>query len=298
MHINFRNETIALDHGNGDHCFLSHAHSDHIKGMGRKQEIIASEETIELSGLAAKSKQIPELKLLNAGHILGAKQLQMEGDGESVVYTGDFNVRGSLVTKGAEIPRCDRLIMESTYADPKYKFPDYFDVCDSLSSWVNTNNDANIIIGAYELGKAQEVIKILNEYSSIAPIVTENIENHCKIYGKYGVDLKRIEVGTAEAEEVMKDRFVAILPMRKAKKYFARRLGDAFNKKTLVANVTGWALFHKFNVDNSFPLSDHSDFYDLKYYIEQTGAKKVEFFEGDGSKLISEIRKLPSLQLA
>lgn len=294
MQIQVGDYTIALDNNHGDHSFLSHAHSDHINGIRRREKIIASNITIELANLNSKQFLLPNTRLLEAGHILGARQLFIEGDGESIVYTGDFNVRSSLVTKGAEIKDCDRLIMESTYADPKYKFPDYPEVCDMISKWTKEHSDANIIIGAYELGKAQEIIKILNEYCSITPIVTENIDYFCSVYEKYGVKLDRVIVGTDEAEEIMKDRFVALLPMRKAKKYFARRLEEAFNKKTLVANVTGWALHYKFNVDASFPLSDHSDFYDLKYYIEQTGAKKVEFFEGDGSKLLGATLLSPS----
>jgi len=90
-----------------------------------------------------------------------------------------------------------------------------------------------------------------------------------------------VVVGSDEAEEVMSRRFVAVVPMRLAKRYFAKRLSDAFSRTTLCAVATGWAMTHRFNSDNSFPLSDHADFHDLKSYIESSGAKEVEFFCGD-----------------
>jgi hypothetical protein len=98
-------------------------------------------------------------------------------------------------------------------------------------------------------------------------------------------------VGSGQAEEAMKSSFVALVAMRHAKKYFARNLQEAFGRKTLATVATGWALNYMFNVDYAFPLSDHCDYYDLKHYIEQSGAKEVEFFQGDGTKLMNDIRK-------
>ena len=39
-------------------------------------------------------------------------------------------------------------------------------------------------------------------------------------------------------------------------------------------------------MDIGFALSDHADFDDIKYYIEQSGAKEVEFHCGDGSAVL------------
>jgi hypothetical protein len=77
--------------------------------------------------------------------------------------------------------------------------------------------------------------------------------------------------------------------MSKAKRYFASRLAQAFNRPTLCAAVTGWAKNFHFNTDTTFSLSDHADFNDLVYYVEQSGAKKVEFFCGNGSDVLSRM---------
>lgn len=290
MHLPHKGITIALDHGRGDYSFISHAHSDHLNGIGRQQNFIASQETFDLAGLNGNLKTIEGTKLIDAGHILGARQLMVEEDGYRTVYTGDISIKPNIFGMQAKIPQCDKVIMESTYADPKYEFPDNFEVYASVGKWINDNDKSNILIGAYELGKAQEMVKVINEYCGIAPVVPERTEEVCRVYEKYGIKLDRAVVGSEEAEEIMKRRFVAIVPMRHAKKYFAHSMAEAFERRTLVGVVTGWALKYRFNVDAGFPLSDHADFNDLLHYTESTGAKEIEFFEGDGSKLVSALK--------
>jgi putative mRNA 3-end processing factor len=277
---------IGLDNGEGDISFISHAHSDHLNGAAKREVVIASKETLELAALKANISVPPNVKLLDSGHILGSKQLFLEGDGATMVYTGDLRIRESILFNGAEVKECDKLIIDGTYADPSYKFPDYIELYDEIARWVKENINANIIIGCYELGKTQELIKILNDYVGIAPIINEKAERFCRIYERYNIKLDRLVIGSAEAEEEMKRGFVALVPMHQAKRYFARRLSEAFGRKTLCAVATGWALHYRYNVDKGFALSDHADFYDLKSYIEQSGAKGVVFHSGDGTALL------------
>lgn len=284
---------IGLDSPGGDVSFLSHAHRDHTSGFSKVEKVISSPETYDLASLKAEKVEMEGINLYDAGHILGSRQMGMEEDGRLTLYTGDISLKSNIFQAKAEIVECDRIIMEATYGKPEYLFPDPFEVYERIAGWVSQNESKNILLGAYELGKAQEMAKVLNEYCGRAPIVTEKTEEFCSIYEKHGVNLDRMKVGTPEAEEEMKKPFVAIVPMRHAKRYFARRMASAFNRSTVCAAVTGWALRYRFNTDESFPLSDHADFNDLKYYLEQSGAKQVEFFCGDGASLI-ESRGLPA----
>jgi len=289
MRIPCKGISIGLDSPDGDVHFLSHAHSDHTAGLRRKKKLIATAETLDLAGFDADIESVPGAGLLDAGHMLGARQLLVEGDGERIAYSGDFSLKPNVFGMKAAIPACDRLIMEATYGDPAYVFPDNADVYSSLCKWVKNNSSSNIIIGAYELGKSQELVRILNE-NGIAPIVTEKTEDFCAVYEKHGLKLDRIVVGSDEAEEAMSHAFAAIVPMWKAKRYFAKRLAEAFERKTVCAVATGWALHYRFNTDAAFPFSDHADFNDLVHYAEQTGAKNVEFFCGDGRKVLEALR--------
>lgn len=290
MHISSPEALISLDHSDGDVSFVSHAHSDHLNGARAKERILASEETIALGGLSGKNEKLRGVKLLEAGHILGSRQLLVEADGKRIIYTGDIRTRPSILFKGAETVQCDRLIIESTYGDPQFRFPDYYDVYSEIEKWVSENSHCNLLIGGYALGKSQELIKILNSFG-IAPVVDRNIERFNSVYENFGVKLQRAVVGSEEAEEAMKKPFVGIVEMKRAKRYFAKRLAEAFGRETLVAVATGWAFNYRFNTDAAFVLSDHADFYDLLDFVRATGAKEVEFVHGDGVHLKKHLDK-------
>ncbi len=290
MHIPCRGTSIGLDSPSGDIPFLSHAHSDHTSGLKRQRRLISTPETLDLAGINAEIIKPPGTRMLDAGHMLGARQLAVEGDGERIVYSGDICLTPNIFGFKADIPQCDRLIMEATYGDPSYNFPPLEDVHRQISRWVTENQSSNLIIGCYHLGKAQEMIRILNE-CSVVPVVTEKTDAFCSVYGKYGFKLERILVGTEEAEEAMSRSFVAIVPMNKARRYFAARLAKAFDCPTLCAVATGWALHYRFNTDAAFPLSDHAGFNDLVHYAEQTGARDIEFFCGNGERVLAAVRE-------
>jgi putative mRNA 3-end processing factor len=286
--------TIGLDHPEGDFSFLSHAHKDHSAGMKRQKKIIATPETLAMVGLEKSAYAAPDavkLRMLDAGHMLGSRQLILEEDGKKTVYTGDISLKENVFGHKAEIPQCDRLIMEATYgSDPVYRFPSHDTTYEEIASFIRSNDSSNVLLGCYEIGKAQEMVKILNERCGIAPVVNESTEEICAVYERFGVRLDRVVIGSEEAEEAMGRRFVAVVPMRHAKRYFAHRLAEAFGKRTLCAAVTGWALTMRFDADAAFPLSDHADFHELREYIFQSGAKEIEFFCGDGRRLLESLR--------
>lgn len=284
MHIESPEALISLDSAGGDVAFVSHAHSDHLNGVKGKTRLVASDETIALGNLAGKNETLRGVKLLEAGHILGSRQLLVDNDGERVLYTGDMRTRKSILFPGAEAAQCDRLIIESTYGDPQYRFPDYYEIYSDIEKWVKKNSHCNLLIGGYALGKSQELIKILNSFG-VSPVVDRNIERFNVVYDKFGMKLDRSVVGTDEAESAMSRPFVGIVEMKRAKRYFAHTMSQAFGRKTLVAVATGWALSYKFDTDAAFALSDHADFYDLLEFVKATGAKKIEFVHGDGTAL-------------
>lgn len=172
MQIQVGQETIALDNSKGDIAFLSHAHTDHLFGTSRVKHLVSSKATCDLAKIEKEVSSFPHLKMLDAGHILGARQLAIEADGKKIVYTGDFSLKRNIFGLSAQIQECDQLIMEATYGNPQYRFPEISDVVLQISKWVKSNENKNLIFGSYELGKAQALIKILNE-CGVTPIVSE-----------------------------------------------------------------------------------------------------------------------------
>jgi putative mRNA 3-end processing factor len=184
-------------------------------------------------------------------------------------------------------------MIEATYGDPAFRFPEPFDVYEDISKWMREKTkDSNVIIGAYRMGKSQEVIRILNEYLGIAPIVGSSIFGVAKTYNELGHKLDALEIGSDEAQDSLQSGFVAILPPNKVNAAFARALSAAHGRPCLSVSVTGWSLRYGMNVDQSFPLSDHSDYYDAVKYMDESGAKKVTFFDGETGYLAKAAKSL------
>ncbi|MPQ43382.1 MBL fold metallo-hydrolase [Clostridium tarantellae] len=99
----------------------------------------------------------------NAGHIAGASCIYLQSAEGAVFYSGDFSVFSQRTVEGAKIPklRPDIAIVESTYGDKLHSNRDIEE--DLLVEVVNDciSNKGKMIIPAFALGRAQEVILIL-----------------------------------------------------------------------------------------------------------------------------------------
>lgn len=286
---------IGLEQSRGDVLYLSHAHSDHLRSPRNKKGVVVSKESFDLSNW--KERYNPKIlnpkgiKLFNAGHILGSTQLMAETNQGLLIYTGDFKLKDGLTTKKAEIKECDILIIESTYAHPEILFPDYESIYYEISNWVKRNDQSTLLFGGYSLGKSQELIKVLNNYCGVIPIVHEKVEHFCKIYEKYGIKLDRVLLGTKEADEIMRDPFVAVMPQRLVNRRFAYKLSYAHNREVLCAVASGQFLMRPMSIDKGFMLSDHADFNDILTYIEQARPKQIFCAHGNETQLSKELRK-------
>lgn len=292
---------IALDHAKGDACFSSHAHSDHSSFLHRAKSVYASSETIALwearSGKQFKGELLEEsdgVRLLEAGHVLGARQIFLQGDGASFAYTGDFCASRTATCAAAAVPQCDELVVESTFGLPKYVFPERGELEEKIGKWASAllDKNENVVLGGYSLGKAQELIKIVNNCCGAAPLVDENIARVSKTYSKSGCFLDFVEIGSSEGERLLKKPFISVLPMNSVNYQLAATLSDHYGRPTATAVATGWALDgNSWGVDEAFPLSDHSDFPALLEFVLQTGAKKVFCTHGFEREFAAELQK-------
>ncbi len=300
--LQLKEEQLILD-GRGDLVFISHGHSDHSTGIKRSRRIIASEETIDLihsrnyadaDETRAKLHNGSGFKysLLNAGHVLGSKQFHLS-DGFSFTYTGDFKTRDSLTNKGAEIRQAEVLLMETTFGSPRYIFPPTDVLYSEMAHWVNRQilSGSSVILGGYSLGKAQELIKLLNDYNGISPIVSSEIYRISQIYQKYGVGLKMINETSEEAKEVLQKGFVAVVPHHFSNFSYARRLGEYYKCNVKCAVATGWAVDGKYGVDQAFPLSDHCDYNELLEFVEGVSPQRVITTHGFEREFARELKK-------
>ncbi|RYE30435.1 MAG: exonuclease, partial [Sphingobacteriaceae bacterium] len=175
---------------------VSHAHADHA--IGGHQQVFATAATLAFMDLrygknAGKVKQtvnyhektsIKEVSitLIPAGHILGSAQVLMEYKDVRYLYTGDFKLQPDSTCEMLEFTEADVLITETTFANPNTKHPDQVLEIEKLNQ-----NPANILLGAYALGKSQRLIKLINQFCPQKQIlVHRNIEPINRVYEKFG----------------------------------------------------------------------------------------------------------------
>lgn len=102
-----------------------------------------------------------------AGHVLGAAMFLIEIDGIKILYTGDYSREEDRHLKPAEIPthcEVDVLIVESTYGVEKHENRDQREA--KFKKFVHdvVRRGGKCLMPCFALGRAQELLLILNEY--------------------------------------------------------------------------------------------------------------------------------------
>ncbi|XP_036437785.1 cleavage and polyadenylation specificity factor subunit 3 isoform X2 [Colossoma macropomum] len=102
----------------------------------------------------------------HAGHVLGAAMFMIEIAGVKLLYTGDFSRQEDRHLMAAEIPsvKPDILITESTYGTHIHEKREEREArfCNTVHDIVN--REGRCLIPVFALGRAQELLLILDEY--------------------------------------------------------------------------------------------------------------------------------------
>ncbi|KYH30565.1 ribonuclease [Clostridium tepidiprofundi DSM 19306] len=117
------------------------------------------------------------LTFYNAGHIAGASCIYLKGKECAVFYSGDFSVFSQKSIEGAKIPRLrpDIGIFEATYGDKLHSNREIEEerLIDIVNRCISENG--HMLIPAFALGRAQEVILILKKAMNTKKIKKVNI---------------------------------------------------------------------------------------------------------------------------
>jgi Cft2 family RNA processing exonuclease len=270
--------------------FVSHAHTDHISPHHKALLTPPTRHFFDLR-LKGHRTELVELEyhrshrlgeslvtLFPAGHILGSAQVLIENS-RRIVYTGDLKMRASPASEAAEVKKCDILIMEATFGRPEYAFPAEAETSAMLKQEIDRalNQGRVPIVRAYALGKAQEVIALLNRFGY--KVATElQIRQYCDVYELFGIGLGPTRtVGDSVAQtgkDELGDADVLVVGSTSSLRRWSERLPK---RRTIF--VSGWGIDpnarHKFGVDVVIPLSDHADYYDLINYVQRAEPREV-----------------------
>ncbi len=287
-------EPLFLDSKGNGTSFISHAHSDHVVKSAKK--VFCTAKTFALLKCRKYIKNAEhvekvegaETKLLNAGHVFGSSQLLVE-NGASFLYTGDIRTSPSLTAGQADMITCDELLVECTFALPRYSFPSRMEAGQQLASWARQNekNGRISVIGGYSLGKAQEIIAHLNQ-AGIIPLVPKVIADVCVVYNFFGCRLEYVEIN--DASEALRGAFTAVMPLAKVTPVLGFALRQGYNRDVRLAHCSGWVVDYSKPGITGFPLSDHADFNELVDFVSYTQAKKVYCVYGFANEFAAFLR--------
>ena len=128
-----------------------------------KVELIDYHTTVTVGGLSFHA--------LNAGHVLGACMYFMELGGRSVLYTGDYSMEDDRHLMAAEIPykQPDLLITESTYGVQVHASRAEREARFTGTVERVVSRGGRCLIPVFALGRAQELLLILDEYWQANP---------------------------------------------------------------------------------------------------------------------------------
>jgi putative mRNA 3-end processing factor len=270
---------------------VTHAHLDHIKVskstadnlfLGTKptievmQELFDHEFNFDYINYNKKLKYGDmEINFRDSGHVLGSASIDFLVDGNKVSITSDLNIDEDLITMPAIPEETDHLIIESTYGTKETNFPDRDEELKKLVGWLHSNiiNNKKPILLAYSFGKAQELIKLINNETDFYIGVNERTNNIADIYNKNGIELKNYFKLNGNLNEcdililppnlVYNRNFMLALEYNKVKPSFASITGQSFRSGT------------------NFKISNHSDISKLLGYIQDCNPKKVYTYHGD-----------------
>ena len=284
---------------------ITHAHSDHARpGHGA---VLASVETMALmdvrmgEGRAGETQQtLPygetidhggvRLWLEPAGHVLGSAQIAMEWRGSRVVVSGDYKRQGDPTCLPFEPIPCDVFITEATFALPVFRHPPAADEVAKLLDSVALFPERTHVVGAYALGKAQRVIKLLRQAGWDRPIYLHGaMIPLCSAYERLGISLGELLPATVAAKDKLAGAIVLAPPSAVADRW-ARRLADP-----VVCYASGWMRVRQRaksrGVELPLIISDHSDWDELNQTLDDVGAPEVWVTHGREEALIHEAAK-------
>lgn len=115
--------------------------------------------------------------LYNAGHIAGAACVYIEGSEGTIFYSGDFSLFSQRSIEGARIPklRPDAAIFESTYGDKLHSNRDIEEQRLISTAEECIKKGGKMLIPAFALGRAQEVLLILKRAMNKGELSKVNI---------------------------------------------------------------------------------------------------------------------------
>ena len=265
-----------------DRAVITHGHSDHARaGHGA---VLATPETLAIMaerygaefaaateaaayGVAVHRDDV-EVTLVPAGHVLGSAQAVVKWKGLTMVVSGDYKRRRDPTCPPFEPTPCDVFITEATFGLPVFRHPpDGGEIARLLRS-VAQFPERSHLVGAYALGKAQRVIRLLREAGWDKTIYVHGaLERLNRLYEDHVVELGPLEPATVATKQDFAGAIV-IGPPSALQDRWSRRFPDPVQ-----AFASGWmqvrARARQRGTELPLVISDHADWDELTATVDE-----------------------------
>jgi putative mRNA 3-end processing factor len=220
-----------------------------------------------------------EVTLAPAGHVLGSAQAVVRWRGLTMVVSGDYKRRRDPTCPPFEPIACDVFVTEATFGLPVFRHPpDRGEIARLLDSVAQFPERCHVV-GAYSLGKAQRVIRLLREAGWDTPIFVHGaLERLNALYEGFGIDLGPLTPATGASKAALAGQ-IAIAPPSALATPWARRFPDPVD-----AFASGWmrirARARQQGVELPLIISDHADWDELTRTLEELHPAEVWITHG------------------
>ncbi|MEM8877221.1 MAG: ligase-associated DNA damage response exonuclease [Pseudomonadota bacterium] len=281
-----------------DRAVVTHGHSDHARPGHSK--VLATPETLAIMAVrmgenhAADQQAIQygetvringvDVSALPAGHVLGSAQILVEHKGLKICVSGDYKRRADPTCETFTPVRANVFVTEATFGLPVFRHPDDRDEIGKLMTSLRQFPDRAHLVGAYALGKAQRVIKLIRQTGYNAPIFIHGaLTKLCDLYDAESVDLGPLEPATINTKDrSAKNDFagrIIVGPPSAFADTWARRFPDP-----IACFASGWMRVKQRakqrGVELPLIVSDHADWDELTDTIRDVDPEEVWITHG------------------
>jgi putative mRNA 3-end processing factor len=203
-----------------------------------------------------------------------------------VVVSGDYKRRGDPTCPPFEPTPCDVFVTEATFGLPVFRHPDDAGEVGKLLRSAAQFPERAHLVGAYALGKAQRLIRLLREAGWDRPIFVHGaFERLNELYGRFGVDLGPLATATTDARKGDFAGQIVLAPPSAIADRWARRFADP-----VTAFASGWmrvrARARQRGVELPLVISDHADWDELTATLAELAPGEVWVTHGREEALI------------
>jgi putative mRNA 3-end processing factor len=280
-------------------AFVTHGHADHARpghdavmatpetlaimaarygeGFCATRQIAAYGETVDVGGV--------RVSFHPAGHVLGAAQILLEWKGFRAVVSGDYKRAPDPTCADFELVPCDLFITEATFGLPVFRHPDAGAEVAKLLDSVALFPERAHLVGAYSLGKAQRLMKLLRLAGWDRPIHLHGaMVKVTEAYQALGVELgETVPVKAADRGGLA--GAIVLCPPSALRELWARKFPDP-----VTVAASGWmrirARARQSGVELPLVVSDHADWDALRETILATGAGEIWVTHGEEDALV------------